>query len=189
MTIRQLRLLRAAAASSVATLLAAVSHTVAGGSAPHPLLIVGVAVLLVPLVAVLIGAKLSKARTALVVLVSQAAFHVTFQELGAPTVTNVISFGHQHGPPVLGEVSVAALPDALMVAGHVLAAIVTTALLWHGESVVRAIAGWMLALLLVAVALVPADHRRPALLVSHRHPLVDAVHGGAISRRGPPQHS
>ena len=45
MTSRQLRFLRAAAVSAIATLLAAVSHTLAGGAAPHPLLIAAVATL------------------------------------------------------------------------------------------------------------------------------------------------
>lgn len=185
MTTRQLRLLRAASASSVATLLAAVSHTFAGGAAPHPLLVLSMTVLLLPLAALLVGIKPSKARVALTVFVSQAAFHVVFQLLGAPTDATVI-LGHQHEMLPLGPVSVAALPDVAMIAGHVLAAIATTVLLWHGESLVRTIAGWMLALVRRTCSPVPADHRRPAALVSHRHPLVDATHGTAVSRRGPP---
>jgi len=184
-TTRQLRLLRAASASSVATLLAALSHTFAGGAAPHPLLLLAVAVLLLPLAALLIGSRASKTRVALTVLVSQAAFHVVFQLLGAPTGGH-LELGHHHGLLSLGTVSAAALPDVAMIAGHVFAAVVTTALLWHGESLVRGIAGWMLALLLRAASSAPAEHRRPAALVSHRHPLVDAAHRAAVSRRGPP---
>lgn len=185
MTTRQLRLLRAASASSAATLLAAVSHTVAGGAAPHPLLVLAVAVLLLPLAALLIGARMSRTRVALTVLVSQAAFHMIFQLLGAPTGLQ-LALGHQHGMLSLGAVSIAALPDIAMLTGHVLAAVATTALLWHGESLVRMIAGWVLALVRHAGSPVPADHRRPAALVSHRHPLVDAAHSAAVSRRGPP---
>jgi len=187
-TTRQLRLLRAASASSVATLLAAVSHTFAGGAAPHPLLVLAVTVLLLPLAALLIGIKPSKARVALTVFFSQAAFHVVFQLLGAPTDATVV-LGHQPEMLPLGTLSTAALPDVAMIAGHVLAAIATTALLWHGESLVRTIAGWMLALVRRADFPVPADHRRPAALVSHRHPLIDAARGAAVSRRGPPRFS
>lgn len=185
MTTRQLRLLRAASASAVATLLAAVSHTFAGGAAPHPLLVVSAAVLLLPLAAAVIGARVSKSRMALTVLISQAAFHVVFQLLGAPT-GSAVELGHQHGMLPLGPVSMAALPDLAMIAGHVLAAVATTALLWHGESLVRMIAGWMLALVQHSDLTVPADHRRPAALVSHRHPLIHAAHSSAVSRRGPP---
>lgn len=185
MTTRQLRLLRAASASSTATLLAAVSHTFAGGAAPHPLLVLGMTVLLIPIAALLIGARVSKARVALTVLVSQAAFHVIFQLLGAPTGSE-LALGHSHEMLSLGTVSIAALPDLAMLAGHALAAAATTALLWRGESLVRLIAGWVLALVRQALSPVPADHGRPTVLVSHLHPLVDAAQSAAVSRRGPP---
>ncbi|MFT4157684.1 MAG: hypothetical protein QM630_07140 [Microbacterium sp.] len=185
MTTRQLRLVRAASVSSVATLLAALSHTFASGAAPHPLLVLAVSVLIVPIAALLLGVRLSKARVALTVLVSQTAFHVIFQVLGAPTGSEP-RLGHQHGPLALNSVSIAALPEFAMVIWHVLAAVATTALLWHGESLVRAIAGWMLALIRHPGAIVPADHRRPAILVSHRHPLIDHARSAAVTRRGPP---
>ena len=47
--------MRGAAASVIATLLAAVSHTIGGGQAPNPLLMLAVSVLLTPLAAVLVG--------------------------------------------------------------------------------------------------------------------------------------
>lgn len=186
MTTRQLRLLRAASASSVATLLAAVSHTFAGGSAPHPLLVLGLAVFLIPIASLLIGARVSKPRVALTVFISQAVFHLVFQLLGAPAGSSIF-LGHHHGEMLsLGTVSVAALPDIAMLAGHVLAAVVTTAALWHGETLVRGIAGWMLALALRIDVDLPVGHRRPAALASHRHPLIDAARAAAVSRRGPP---
>lgn len=185
MTTRQLRLLRAASASSAATVLAALSHTFAGGAAPHPLLILAVTVLLLPLATLLIGARVSKPRVALTVLVSQAAFHVIFQLLGAPT-GSAVPFGHHHDLLPLGPVSVAALPDLAMIAGHVLAAVATIALIWHGESLARTIAAWVLALVRLDESPVPADHRRPAALVSHRRPLVETALDGTVSRRGPP---
>lgn len=188
MTTRQLRVLRAASASSVATLLAAVSHTFAGGLAPHPLLMVAVSVLLMPLAAMLIGARLSKVGVSLTVFVCQAAFHLVFQVLGAPIGAET-DLGHQHEMLALGPVTVAALPDPTMIIGHVLAGIATTSLLWHGERIVRVIAGWMLARTRHAHPHVPAECRRPTVLVSHRHPLVDAARSAAVSRRGPPHFS
>ncbi|MGV2903535.1 hypothetical protein ACNPM4_17850, partial [Microbacterium sp. AGC62] len=73
MNARQLRLVRAAAVSSVATLLAALSHTFGGGAAPHPLLILAVATLLTPFSALLVGTRQSRGRVASAVFVAQAA--------------------------------------------------------------------------------------------------------------------
>lgn len=187
MTSRQLRLLRAASASSSATLLAALSHTFAGGAAPHPLLVVAVAALLIGPASVLIGARVSRVRVAATVLVSQAAFHLVFQALGAPTGGGVVATaGHDHRLPPLGPLTVAALPDTGMVLGHVAAAIVTTLLVWHGESSVRTIAGWVRAVLRDEVTTLPGDHERPAALSLDLHPLADMVVATAVSRRGPP---
>ncbi len=188
MTSRQLRLLRAASASSVATLLAAVSHTLAGGPAPHPLLILAVTALLVPPAALLIGARASRSRVALTVLVSQAAFHLVFQLLGAPTGGEILLGGHQHHldlgtlEPVLG----AAAPDALMLGGHAIAAVLTTLLLLRGEAVVRTVAGWMLALLRTAVAPVPSVHDRPAVPRTALRAPADPLFTACVTRRGPP---
>lgn len=187
MTSRQLRLLRAASASSIATLLAAVSHTLAGGSAPHPLLVLAVSAFLVPPAALMIGAAPSRLRVAVTVLVSQAAFHLLFQVLGAPVGGGVIgAAGHTHHLLPLGPVAVAALPDATMLLGHAAAAIVTVLLLWRGESTVRAIAGWVRAMLRRAAAAAPVLHERPAPLRAEVRPLADAVPIAAVCRRGPP---
>lgn len=187
MTSRQLRLLRAVSASAVATLLAATSHTLAGGAAPHPLLVVAMAALLVPAAAALIGCGPSLSRLALTVMLSQAAFHLVFQLLGGPTAGTMVS-GHDHDLDLsaLGPGAEAASPDATMLAGHVLAAALTTALLWRGESFVRQIAGWMLALIRRAVTPLRAEHEPPAPLRSRLHPLVDIVTTATVSRRGPP---
>lgn len=187
MTNRQLRLLRASAASAVATVVAAVSHTFAGGAAPHPLLVVSVAVFLLPLAAVLIGIRPSRARTMLTVLVSQALFHALFQLLGAPTsAAPGPSGGHTHQLPALGPLIPAALPDAAMLAGHLLAAAVTVALFWRGESTVRTIASWVRALLRRPVRAVPASHPRPSAPAHDPHPTIHAVVTASVSRRGPP---
>ncbi|WP_091232293.1 hypothetical protein [Microbacterium sp. 3J1] len=187
MTSRQLRLLRAAAASTVATLLAAASHTVAGGAAPHPLLVLAVASLLVPVAAVLIGVRASRRRVALTVLVSQAAFHVVFQMLGSPTGIRAVDTHHHHVDlAAFGPVTQSAAPGALMVAAHIAAAIVTTMLLWHGESMVRAIADWVRARLLRVSATHLPDHARPASLISSLFLPLSAGLASSISRRGPP---
>lgn len=186
-TTRQLRLLRAATASVVATLLAAVSHTVAGGAAPHPLLVLAISCLLVPIAALLVGSRPSRVRVALTVLVSQAVFHLAFQVLGAPSGEAVLR-GHEHhlNLSTLEPVTVASSPDALMIASHTLAALVTTALLWNGESMIRAIAGWVLALLRHPSAVFRPGHERPSPLASIAPLLVDTALSASVSRRGPP---
>lgn len=187
MTSRQLRLLRAATASGAATLVAAASHTTAGGAAPHPLLVVAVAILLVPLAALLIGVGMSRARIALTVLISQGLFHLVFQLLGTPTGTAAPA-GHQHHLDLaaLGPVVATTAPDSLMLIGHVAAAILTTALLCHGESSVRAIAGWVQARLRHAAAVFRPLSEHPALPVfAIRLPDQDLL-AASVSRRGPP---
>ncbi|MEN0023276.1 hypothetical protein RAC69_11755 [Microbacterium sp. LS_15] len=187
MTTRQLRLLRAASATSVATLLAAVSHTVAGGAAPHPLLILAVAALLVPAAALVVGIRPSLTRLTATVVVSQVVFHSVFQALGAPTADAAV-LGHAHHLDLasLGPVAAVGAPDALMIAAHVVAAALTTALLWRGEAVVRRVASWMLARLRLAAMSAPAAHRSPARpIVTARFVLADAVLR-PLSRRGPP---
>lgn len=187
MTIRQLRLLRAAAASTVATVFAAASHTIAGGAAPHPLLVVAVASLLVPFAAALIGARASRCRVTLTVLVSQAVFHLIFQVLGAPTGATSVS-GHAHHLDLasLGPVTEAAAPDAVMIAGHAVAAALTSLLVWHGESMARAVAGWVRARLLRAAPPQRPAHSRPAPLSSRALSLLTPSLAASISRRGPP---
>ena len=189
MTSRQLRLVRAAAVSSVATLIAAVSHTLGGGASPHPLLILAVATLLVPLCAVLIGARASRSRVALTVLLSQAAFHLLFQTLGAQTGSvTASSAGHSHHLDLapLGPTAPVAAADASMLFAHVIAAALTTLFVLRGESVVRAVALWVQALLLRAALGAPVEHRRPTALRALPLPPFDATVSTGVSRRGPP---
>ncbi|WP_061016574.1 hypothetical protein ABRP18_010365 [Microbacterium sp. WHRI 7836] len=189
MNARQLRLVRAAAVSSVATLLAALSHTLGGGAAPHVLLIVAVTSLITPLAALLVGVRQSRARVALAVFLGQAAFHVVFQVLGSPTVAAPIAGGghaHHLDLSLLASPSPAAAPGALMLSAHLVAAVLTTLLVWHGEAIVRVVARWVDALLRRASAVVPALHRRPARLRSMVFSPFDAAVSSALPRRGPP---
>ncbi|WP_149085045.1 MULTISPECIES: hypothetical protein [Microbacterium] len=188
MNSRQLRFLRAAAVSTTATLLAAVSHTLGGGAAPHPLLIAAIAVLFVPLSAGVVGVRSSRIRVAGGVFMAQAAFHVIFQLLGAPTAGNAVALAHVHHLDLraLGPLSPTPALDGLMASAHVLAAVLTTLLLWHGESMLGTIARWFHAALrriATAATALPAPPRplRSALL-----PPLDAAAAAVTSRRGPP---
>lgn len=186
-TTRQLRILRAAAASSVATLLAALSHTIGGGMPPHPLLVLALSVLLIPLAAVLIGRRPSAPRTALTVLVAQLVFHVLFHVLGGTASESAASTpAHAHHAVALGPAVSIALPDAPMILAHGVAATLTVLLLWHGERMLRGIAAWARARLLPSLPASPARHEVPLvpaspLLSVRLTPLAEA-----LSRRGPP---
>lgn len=187
MTSRQLRLVRAAAVSTVATVIAAVSHTLGGGAAPRPLLILAVATVLTPLSALLVGTRRSRGRVAVAVLGSQAAFHLVFQMLGSPTGGSV-GAGHTHHLDLaaLGPAAPAASPGMLMLIAHIVAALLTTLLVWHGEAVVRLVARWVVALLRGTDAVVPTEHRRPSPPHATTVPSLDAAVTAAVSRRGPP---
>ncbi|MER7798057.1 hypothetical protein [Microbacterium sp. NPDC096154] len=198
MTTRQQRVLRGAVWASVATLLAATSHTLAGGAAPSPLLVAAVAVLLTPATAALAGPRPGLGRLAAVVPLGQAAFHGVFALLGSPTGTASGGAPHVHGAADLLQRSAqaaAAVPDvvappaesAAMYVAHAIAALVTVALLWRGERLVRAVAGGVVAVLRrfgltraplvarpVSPAAAPAVRRAAAVLLS------------SASRRGPP---
>lgn len=182
-------MVRASAISSAATLVAAVSHTLGGGAAPHPLLILAVATLLIPLTAVLIGARHSTTRVATAVLLAQGAFHLVFQSLGAPTGGRGASAtGHAHHVvlPPLDSFAPGASPDAPMLVAHVVAAAFTAVLVVRGEMVLLRIAAWFHALLRRSVSSAPADHGRPVPLTSILLSAADAAISAAVSRRGPP---
>ena len=189
MNARQLRLVRAAAVSSVATLLAATSHTFGGGAAPHPLLILAVATLLTPLSALLVGAGQSRSRVAAAVFVGQAAFHLLFQALGSPTGADTVgTVGHVHhlDLALLGPAAPAASSGAIMLLAHAGAAAITTLLVWHGEALLRTVVRWVEAMVQRAAAIAPAEHPRPPRLRSTLLPSFDAAVSADVLRRGPP---
>jgi hypothetical protein len=135
-TPRQLRALRGTAAAWIATIIAATSHTLAGGGAPAPLLVAALGILAAPLSVSLIGRRLSVWRIGVTVLASQALFHLAFAlTAGADPAA---AAGHVHTLS-LGGAAALALPDAPMVAAHVLAGVATVAALVGGERMLRAL--------------------------------------------------
>lgn len=189
MNARQLRLVRAAAVSATATVLAAVSHTVGGGSAPHPLLVLAVATVLTPLSAVLVGSAQSRGRVAATVLVSQGVFHLLFHALGSPTNADVAggaAHSHHVDLTLLAPVAPVAPVSALMLVAHLVAAMLTTVLIWHGEALVATIIGWVEALFRRAAAVAPIAHRRPSRPHPDPHLSFLAAVTAAVPRRGPP---
>lgn len=184
-TSRQLRLVRGAAASSVATIVAAVSHTLGGGAAPHPLLIVALSVFLTPIAALLVGCRPHILRLSAAVVLSQTVFHVLFTTLNATVTPAVAGTGHQH-VMTLGPVGEAVSPDAGMLGAHLVAVIVTILLLARGESVARAIACWVRAALGVRMPRLRGDWPSPASAAGVLHSFVPMFRLSDVSRRGPP---
>lgn len=186
MTSRQLRLLRGAAASSAATIIAAVSHTIGGGAAPHPLLVVGLVVFLTPLAALLVGRRLRLPRLSAAVMFAQSVFHVLFVVLNATAAGPIAGAAHgHHHLVVLAPVASGVAPDAGMLGAHLVAAVLTIALLWRGEAIVRAIAAWVRAVLRRRSP-VPPRRPMPAPIALTSRSVVRTVPVACISRRGPP---
>ena len=185
MTSRQLRLLRGAAASSVATVLAAVSHTIGGGAAPHPLLVLALSVFLTPFVALVVGRRLNLLGLSAAVGLSQTIFHLLFIGLNATTSSSGASASAHHHVLALMPITTAGA-DTGMLSAHVIAALLTTALLWRGERMLLAVADWVRAELRRRMPQIDPDWPVPAspseIVVRIAHHML--VHD--ISRRGPP---
>lgn len=158
---RPARVARGLVAASVSTFAAALSHAAAGSQAPS---LVAVALCLVVAsfaCIALAGHRLTPWRTAAAVLVSQAVYHALFTAIPAVSGSAESVFGmsgaHVHGqanaaaspPSVSSSTADAAMnmsaagshahgaghSDALMWAAHGLAALVTVAVVLHGERV------------------------------------------------------
>ena len=158
---RPARVARGLVAASVSTFVAALSHAAAGSQAPS---LVAVALCLVVAsfaCIALAGHRLTPWRTAAAVLVSQAVYHALFTAIPAVSGSAESVFGmsgaHVHGhdhaaaslPSASSSAADAAMgmsaagshahgaghSDALMWAAHGLAALVTVAVVLHGERV------------------------------------------------------
>jgi len=157
---RPARVARGLVAASVSTFVAALSHAAAGSQAPS---LVAVALCLVVAsfaCIALAGHRLTPWRTAAAVLVSQAVYHALFTAIPAASGSAESVFGmsaaHVHGQahaaasvPLAPSGADAAMgmsaagshahaaghSDAVMWAAHGLAALVTVAVVLHGERV------------------------------------------------------
>lgn len=193
MTSRQLRLLRGAAASSVATVTAATSHTVGGGAPPHPLLVLALSVFLTPIAALLVGRTMRIIAVSTAVMVSQTVFHLLFSALGATLTPGSSTGGHHHTlilpvieAPAMASALTAVAPETAMLGAHLIAGIVTIALLWRGEQLLRAIARWVKTTLRVQVPRLLAEFRAPCALTATARNFVSAIRTGDLFLRGPP---
>jgi len=95
-TPRASRLLRGALLGAVATLLAALSHTWAGGVAPDALALALGGVFASAVGTVAVGRRGSLLRTAIAVTIGQLAFHLVFSLLGTGASVSGVGGPHAH---------------------------------------------------------------------------------------------
>lgn len=180
-------MLRGLGAGTVATLVAAASHSVAGGRMPG-LLAITLALVFAVLVSIaLTGRGLSAVRLAASVVISQLAFHVVFSTLGG--AAEVVTTGH-HQTVVAGTAMVSHASGGMRVA-HAIAAIMTTLALVFGERTLHGLrrTGWMLLSALFTTPALPvvAIDRAP-LPAPAQHIVARLVRDfhAALGLRGPP---
>lgn len=193
-TVRQARALRAVAASALTALLAATAHTLGGGGAPAPDVVLVAALLAMPVALAFSGRRPSIVRTALAVIGAQVVYHVVFALFGMSVAFTGQTMMHMHAAPApvarLASTAAAAEPlmglfEPAMLAMHAAAALITVALLTHGERLLRAIAGTVLPRLLrrtfrpLAVrTAAPSTVAQVVCIVRHAF--------SGVRRRGPP---
>ncbi|MDJ1113058.1 hypothetical protein [Microbacterium dauci] len=183
---RSVRVVRAGAASMVATLVAAVAHTFSGGEAPPAWLMLAVATLAWPIALVLVGRRPSLLRTAAAVAAAQALLHTAFAMVGTRAPDGFTAHVHHGAPLVLGPGGAIDV-DTAMVIGHVAAAAVTTVLLCHGERMLRAIGRGIRSALPVTTHAVLAPVALPRLANVTAEPTPLPALRSGLSRRGPPR--
>ncbi|WP_325093568.1 hypothetical protein [Leucobacter sp. M11] len=198
---RWARVGRGASGAAFATLIAAVSHMLAGAEAPSIIAIAVTFSVALPLCVFLAGVRLSVVRLSLGVGLSQAMFHWCFSLVGVPATLNAsgepMPAHANHGLPLTGYVpssmasGASASADTIMFLWHCLAALLTVLLLRHGEQAVCALGSFVRDALFALLAPEPprplriADHTRlPA--VAADHPPLAARFLDTVSTRGPP---
>lgn len=188
MTPRASRLLRGTLLGSVATLLAALSHTWAGGVVPDPLALALGAVFASAVGTIAVGRRGSLARTATAVAIGQLAFHLAFSLLGSGASVVVHAGHHASVAAIVADPSAAvARGGAWMWLGHVAAGVLTVLYLRHLERrawTLLARIGWRV----VAVLGIRVPAVAPRALVAASPALAPAAAPlrGAVALRGPP---
>lgn len=193
------RVIRGAAAASVATLAALLMHVTAGGAMPHALGLLAAWGVTVVVATALAGRRLSLLRLAITVTLSQLVFHALFV-FGAVGAAGLSTDPHAyHGRfllPALPEGTAVALQaDLAMWLSHGVAAVLTIAFIHRGEHAARrllALAGelaaWTQRALARPAVTVAAPQPRPRGLTpsSAGFRVITAAFTVSLRRRGPP---
>jgi len=184
-------------AATFATLIASLSHALAGGGTPSTLsLAISLAFSALVCVA-LTGRELSAGRMSLAVAISQFAFHGLFSSLGGATgggQTGVVAVGghgtHAATSTLLETTAVAAHhTNGWMWLAHALAAVATIAVLRFGERAFWGMRDAALRFVAVLVGTLPVrvEHRPVAPVVSRvDSSTVFDLLLGSLQHRGPP---
>jgi hypothetical protein len=201
MAARRARVGRAAAATGIGVLLAAVSHTYGGGDAPAPAIVLAAALLAWPVAVLLSAARLGLAGVAAGAVLSQATLHAAFalaegaESTAGRVGADPLADGHHHAllaggtSTATGAATAAgmgALPDAGMLTAHAVAALVAFLVLGFGRRAVRAILAGVR-----TAARRTSTLTRPAARIllpteSRRIRVIRALWSRTLQRRGPP---
>ena len=197
MTTRWARFARGWLVALFSTLVAAVSHTIAGGSSPSVVsLVIALAFAGVACIA-LTGKTVSLVRMTVSVLLSQVAFHTLFSTIGTSSSTPVVVGGqHHHGGAVMllaeNSAPMAHHTDGWMWLGHAIAAAITVVTLRYGESAfwrLREIAALFVRTVFAlrpVVPLLPRFIRRPSIFGHLFVPRICEFLRASLGVRGPP---
>jgi hypothetical protein len=204
MSSRGARVARGFAAAGVATLVAALFHMAGGGQAPSGLALTLSLVFSTLGSIALAGRRVAAWRLTLSVLLSQFLFHALFTLSPSARFSGMPADGHLHAgmhlTMVAGPSSVTPGPMAPMIVGdnpwmwlsHAAAALLTVAVLLHGERTLLAVARFAFYVLRRLVDRVAAAQATPALRLTttvdgapRTARRLDTVLDGR-RRRGPP---
>jgi hypothetical protein len=196
-TTRWARFARGWLAALFSTLVAAASHTLAGGDSPAPLaLVVALAFAGVTCVA-LTGKAISLPRLSVSVALSQLAFHTLFSTIATAPSAATPAQPHAHGQatPLLVDTVAASAghhTDGWMWLGHGIAAVLTVVALRYGEgafwrlrSIARLFVRTVFAALPVLIPRLPGV-RRPVESGHLFVPRFCAFVRSSLGLRGPP---
>lgn len=197
-----LRIVRGWIGALICTCLAAASHTLADGIAP-PLVIVGLVLAISGVICTaLAAAKFSLLRTTLAVLMSQGLYHLVFglfgHQVSAGHMTSIGGTGvHANHTVALSiEPSLSVSPalgssaESIMLASHLVAAVLTIAMLRKGELAAATLLDSILLciprLILFARSWQPNSPRSTPIPDSPAGIIRFDILFSALRRRGPP---
>jgi len=187
---RWARLTRGLLAAVFSTVAAAVSHTLAGGDAPGALALAVTFTFAAVVCVVLTGKRLSLARLAVAIGVSQFAFHGLFSSMGG-FAAPAIARSHHSVSTMTGMADAATHhTSALMWFAHAVAALLTVIALRNGEAAfwsLRDLAGRVIrSLTLFSPTALQHTGPRTAPAARVFAPRFFDVHSSALRYRGPP---